>query len=200
MKETVLKVFTFAIGCVAALVCIFYFVSGIICLTNLGDADGKWIVYLILIALLDLAAAAGMGYGAFVIVKGFLASEDKKNVSKFLMLVAFCECVLGNLIFICFGGYESGWAWALLVLAAIGLVAILLAMFANFNDKVKFFLHAGAAAWGFVLSIVLLANAGGISIALYVFMMFMFLGILGYSITELVFDNTGNSSKKETNE
>ena len=187
MDKKLLKICTLVGGCLAGLVALFLVISGIIGLTGIGDAEeASGVIKLILFFALDVAMAVCLCLCTLRIVKGFLAGEDKKDVFKQASLVYFCFATALNLFGIIFGGYSSASSWVVFILEALGLACVIVIMFTKLDEKLKGYLLLGAFGWGIVVAIVHLCLVGGLSIALYIFVLLMFMAFLTREILGLV--------------
>lgn len=198
MNKQVVKIVSLVAGILAAIVAVFLFVFGILCIQNFSNnAEAKWNVYNTFLMILYLAAAAGIGlFGALIIINFVKGSEDDKFMS-LPALVAYAFYFISTFIAMCFWGFDTAAGWVVLIFYCAAIALLLVAKFANLNKLVSGILVLVAIGIGFVFSIYDLTQTGGVGIALGIFEMFMFIAIFLYYLFKMIVDGTFNGSKSE---
>lgn len=191
MNKKTQSIFSLVAGCFAALVALFYLIEAIIELTRIGNygGDATLIVYAVLGILVSLCATAGMCFCGVKLILNFTKGVDEPKFIKLIAVVFFAyHAVVGLLFFFFFiEGIEYFGVdiWLNLIVAIIGLVIALIAVFAKFDDKVNPVFNIVVQVFGFVAAIIFLAlGAEGLGLAALIFNMLAF----GVAVTYFIFD------------
>ena len=196
MNKKNLTYVSVAVGCLACLVSIFYVVQTIMELTSFSSELGtKYNTYVAVIGILFALAAVGFAFCAYKLLLPFFKKEESNDSNVTLTLIFYLayETII-NFVAMCFYGFNNSKCWVMVILGAVGLVLALLAALNKFDAKVKNVVLLIVAVLGFVLTIVGLVNAGGVSIATYIFTMLLLIAISAFYLCGLLIEN-GNSSK-----
>ena len=201
MNKNTLKILSLLVGIFSGISALLYLVLGIMELTNLNfDYDARYNILMILLAIVSFATAVGLGFFSYKLIKLYLNKEEKSLLNLMPGAIYFLSSVVSLLISICFGAYANVSAWIMLILYGAGLVFSFMVLFSNLEEKTKAVFTIVASGIGFVLSVVDLAQSGGIGIAIDIFLMFMFIAMGLYFVFEFVMKNPELvSSKKEDN-
>lgn len=195
MNKKNLSVVSLVVGCLSAIVGIFYIVQTIQQITNYNfDNSAKANFYIIFSSVLFLLAAVGFGFGAIFLIKKFLNKNDEGALVSCPMLVYFLYEALINFVTMCFFTFNSGKAWVMVILGLIGAILALVSLFGSVDSKIKIYILICTSILGFALSIVGLSYAGGVSVATYVFTMLLFIAIAAYYILICVMQEQGNTN------
>lgn len=192
MNKKTLNIVSIVVGGIAALVAVFFFVKTIIALTDYasGSWDGvvKYNIYVTICAILFALLAVALGFAAFKLIKGFLDKKDAAVEAIAFPVIAYLAYeAIFNFNGMCFWGFDSGRAWATLILAAGGAVVALLALFMKgLAANVKSILLIVASGLAFVVAIMALTNVGGFDTAVYVFTMLLYVATTCYFIFDIV--------------
>ena len=204
MNKKTQSIFSLVVGCISALVALFYLISGILDLTHIGDVAGSAtaVIYLILIVLVALCAAAGLCFCGVKLILGFSKKNDDPSYIKLAAVVFFSYHALTNLILLFFNldiiEYFGVEFWLKLVVVIIGLVLALVAVLnKKFDAKTSAIFNIVVQGYGFVAAIVVLAlGAAGLELAALIFNMLAFAVAVTYFIFEIIISNNGGA--KET--
>ena len=199
MNKKVVNITSLVAGILSAVVALFYAIQFIIALTWFnGDASAKSNSYVAVLAVLYVGIAVALGFFSYFIIKKYINNKDEESKERMPALCYFCYEAIINLVVMCFWGFNMASKWVVLVFAVAGLVLILLTLFKKFDSKTDKILVLVATVIGFVLSIVNLTNAGGISIAIDIFLMFMFVAYFLYYLFSMIVN--GDIKAEETKE
>ena len=201
MNKKSLNYFNLVIGTLACVSALFFIIQSILSLTSInGNYEAKANVFLVVAALLLLLAAAGFGFAAVLLIRGFV---DKKECSDKLTVFAcvyFLFEVLANIINMSFITFNNAPAWVVTIISLIGLVLVNLKFFKKFDKKTELIIDLIAATLGFVLTIVVLVyTTNGVAIAREIFIMLMFITLIAAYICTFVVDNS-STAKVENKE
>lgn len=201
MNKKNLSIVALVVGCLSALVGVFYLVQTIQTITDFNfDAPAKNNFYVVFLAVLFALAAVGFGFGAFFLIKAYVAKKEEGESVAFPMLVYFLYEAVINFMVMCFWGFNSGKNWTMVILGIAGACLVLVAIFGKMVNKTKSIILICAAVLGFALSIVGLSYAGGVSVATYVFTMLLFIGLATYYIFAFLLVNGNNTNSEKTAE
>lgn len=198
MKDKVLKITQLAIGCIAAVVAVFYLVVSILNLTDLsGDNSAKGNIYIVIAALIGLLGVACFVFVSLFTIKGYIKDFVAKKWAIYGLIGMLAIEVLSTFIGMCFWGFGSAMGWIVTVFGIGGIVVLVLTLTNKFDEMVVTVLELVGCAISFVISIMLLANAGNIGIALDLFLMFFSMAVGVYLVLELIFDQEVKPAAKE---
>ncbi len=201
MNKKTQSIFSLVAGCIAALVALFSLISGIIWLTRISFDDVQYGIYVIVSALANLAAAAGLTFCGVKLIIGFTKKADEPKFVQLLAVVFFAFQVVLQLlylfIFIDMIAYLGVTFWLVLIVGVAGLVCSLVALFAKFDAKSKNIFNMVVSGIGFVFAILILAQGGLETLALVsnIFVMIMFAVTFTYFLFGLLIDNKGGNSE-----
>ena len=198
MKDKALKITQLVIGCIAAVVAVFYLVVSIMNLTNLsGNNEAKLNVYIVISALIGLLGVTCFVFVSLFTIKGYIKDFVAKKWAIYGLIGMLCVEVVSTFIGMCFWGFDSALGWIVTVFGIGGVVVLLLSQTGKFDEMVVTVLELVGSAIAFVISIMLLANAGNIVIALDLFLMFFSMAVGVYLLLELIFDQEVKPATKE---
>ena len=207
MNKKTQSIFSLVAGCFAALIALFYLISGILELTNIGDTggDATAIIYLILVFIVALCGAAGMCFCGVKLILGFTKNDDDPKFVKLLAVVFFGYHVLANLVLMIFNfnyiGFYGVNFWLPFIVEIIGLVISFIAIFVKFDAKVNPIFNIVVHGFGFITTIIILAiGAFGLGLAALIFCMLMFAVTITYFIFEILIASKGGSAQPKVEE
>ena len=197
MNKKTLTYISLVVGCLACLVGIFYVVETIMELTSFSSMyESKHNIYIAVIGILFAVAAVGFILCAIKLLLPFIKKEESKGSDVVLpMLVYFAYETIINFVAMCFYGFNNSKCWVMVIFGAVGLVITILAALNKFDAKIKNVILLVAGVLGFTLAIIGLVNAGGVSIATYIFTMLLFIAICAFYLVALLIDNEKSSNK-----
>ncbi len=203
MNKNVVKITVFVAGVITALVALFSAISGIIDLTNFnGNVEARWNAWFAVSAVLDFAVAAGLGVISYFVIKEFIKNEEGKK-HWFLCATAtyFTYLVVSTLIFmIIANSWDSAMNWVRLVFSVAGCVLAVVALMGKVNDNNSKIVAAISVVIAFVVVVLGLVNAGGLGIAIGVFLLLMFISYFVYYVFEMVLDGTFKANTNDNTE
>lgn len=200
MTKKVLTYVSLAVGCLACIAAIFYLANTIMTATDVDWANGtvKSNIYSGVVVVALALTTIGLALGGVKIIKDFLDKKElNNNLYIFPMAVYFASVLVFNGLNIGFWALDYIRGWILAVIALGGLFITLCPILGKLDEKNSKLAILAAAILGFVLAIVDLAYAGGVSAAALVFVMFMFGAVAAIYVTYVV---TSASNKAESNE
>ena len=198
MNKKSLNYFSLVIGTLACISTLFFIIQSILTLTNISSYNNN--VYLIIAALILLLAAAGFGFVAVHLIRGFVDKKECFNKLTVFACVYFLFAVLGNIINMCFTTFRNAPAWVIIIFSLIGLVLVSLKFIKKLDKKTKLIVDLIAAVLGFVVTIVVLVyTRDGVAIAREIFIMLMFITLIAAYICAFIIDNI-STVKVENNE
>ena len=198
MKDKALKITQLVIGCIAAVVAVFYLVVSILNLTSLsGDNTATGNVYIVITSLIGLLGVACFVFVSLFTIKGYIKDFVAKKWAIYGLIGMLCVEVLSTFIGMCFWGFGSALGWIVTVFGIGGIVVLVLTLTGKYDEMVVTVLELVGCAISFVISIMLLANARNVGIALDLFLMFFSMAVGVYLILELIFDQEVKPAAKE---
>lgn len=204
MNKKTQSIFSLVVGCLSALVALFYLIEAIIGLTRIGNygGDATLIIYAVLSILVSLCATAGMCFCGVKLILNFTKGVDEPKFIKLTAVVFFAYHAVVGLLFFFFYieaiAYFGVDVWLNLIVAIIGLVLALIAVFAKFDNKVNPVFNIVVQVFGFVAAIIFLAlGAEGLGLAALIFNMLTFGVATTYFIFELILSSNGGTSEKK---
>lgn len=187
MNKKVVNITYLVAGILTAAVALFYAIAGIISLTNFSsDFDASVNVYIAIIAVLEFGVACGLAIFSYFIIKEFVNNSITKNKLLYSIAMWFAYEFISLFIWMCFWGFGNAYNWVVLVIAVVGFVVALLSITGSFVGNINKILALVSFGIGFVLSIVLLVDAGGIGIAIDLFLMFMAIAYFLYYLFGMI--------------
>lgn len=188
-KKKLGNILNLVIAAFAILSAIFSLVNCIKTLTSLGDNGVKANIWLVIAAILMLALTVGLALFGVKLLLPFLKGEEDSNSTTFILLTYFGYEVIINFLNMCFWTFKSTSCWLMVVFGLIGLVLIVVNMFGSVEDLIEKVLNICVLVAAFLCTIFGLVYGSGITIALYIFLMFMVLAMVLYVITFMALDN-----------
>ncbi len=202
MDKKVVNITYLVAGILTAAVALFYAIAGIISLTNFSsDFDASVNIYIAILAVLEFGIACGLAIFSYFIIKEFVNNSITKNKLLYSIAMWFAYEFISLFIWMCFWGFGNAYNWVVLVIAVAGFVVALLSITGSFVGNINKILALVSFGIGFVLSIVLLVDAGGIGIAIDLFLMFMAIAYFLYYLFDLIvagaFNQTNTNKEVE---
>ena len=188
-KKKLGNILNLVIAAFAILSAIFSLVNCIKTLTSLGDNGVKANIWLVIAAILMLALTVGLALFGVKLLLPFLKGEEDSNSTTFILLTYFGYEVIINFLNMCFWTFKSTSCWLMVVFGLIGLVLIVVNMFGSVEDLIEKVLNICVLVAAFLCTIFGLVYGSGITIALYIFLMFMVLAMVLYVSTFMALDN-----------
>ena len=187
MDKKVVNITYLVAGILTAVVALFYAIAGIISLTHFSsDLDASVNIYIAIMAVLEFGIACGLAIFSYFIIKEFVSNSITKNKLLYSIAMWFAYEFINLFIWMCFWGFGNAYNWVLLVIAVVGFVVALLSITGSFVGNINKILALVSFGIGFVLSIVLLVDAGGIGIAIDLFLMFMVIAYFLYYLFGMI--------------
>ena len=197
MNEKILKTSQLVVGCISAMVGIFFLILSIMTLTNLsGENSALANVYLVLIAILGLAFVALMVFVSLYTIKGFVKNVDERKWVLYAICGFLCYEVLSSVLTLCCINVSSALLWIVTIFSLAGLIVIALSIYGSFDQLVKAVLEFFGCGIAFVIAIIAMANSGGLNISANLFVMFNMMACGVY----LAFDLVNKQDKKPVTE
>jgi len=193
MNKKSLNDFNLLIGALACVSALLFIIESILTLTHIsGNFDAKTNVYLIIAAVVLLLAAAGFGFAALLLIRGFVDKKECSNKLTVFACVYFLFEVIGNFINMSStDNIRNAPAWVVIIISLIGLVLFNLKFIKKFDKKTELIVDSIAAALGFVLTIVVLVYIGSsFAGAREIIIMLMFISLIVVYVCEFVIDNS----------
>ena len=211
MNKKTQSIFSLVVGCLSALVALFYLIIGIVDLTNIGNAidvvtyygEARVLIRLIVVVLFDLAAAAGLCFCGIKLILAFTKKADEPRFIKLAALVFFAFHAVVDLfvLFLYIDAIDTFGAGFFigLVFEVIGLVIAFIAVLnKTFDAKTSAIFNIIVQGFAFVDTIVLIAlGTGGLGLASLIFSMLAFAVATTYFIFELILSSNGGTSEKK---
>ena len=202
MNKDLLKIASLVAGVITAVVALFLFIEGIMTLTRFsGNLEVKDNIYLAVIGTIQLAATAGFGMISYFIINEFVKKQENKN-HWYLCAAATYFCYTILMLFITMVFYNvwgNARSWVIIVFDIAGIVLAVVALTGKFDGITNKIVGMIVFILGFVLSVINLVGAGGLSVATNIFIMFMFISFFVYYLL-IVIANQGTTAKVEATE
>ena len=120
MKDKALKITQLVIGCIGAVVAVFYLVVSILNLTGLsGDNTAKGNVYIVITSLIGLLGVACFVFVSLFTIKGYIKDFVAKKWAIYVLIWLLCVEVLSTFIGMCFFGFGSALGWIVTVFGIV---------------------------------------------------------------------------------
>ena len=203
MNKKAVSITSLVAGILTAVVALFFAIAGIMELTKLSSQlDAKFNIFYVLASVLDFALAAFLGILSYFIIRDYLKNAEGKKWVLYASGVYFLYEIVGLLLFMCiFTAFDSARNWVILVFAVAGCVVALLSVMGTFKGYTAKILAFVPFVIGFILSVILLVNAGGFSIAVDLFLLFTFVSYFLYYLFDLIvagaFNQTNTNKEVE---
>ena len=195
MNTKALRIVQLVAGCLAAFVALFFLIEGILFLTDISGEEGtaKWNVYVIIAALLALAAATGLAIFGTYLILSFVRNQDGKKLAFFTLLTYLGYEVISTFITMCFFGFNQGLPWVVVVFGIGGAVVLLLSVLLNLDKVTSGVLGFVGCGLGFIVSTMCLSNTGGLDVATELFSMFTIIAVAVLFIFQFILEYNSKS-------
>jgi len=189
MTKNAYKAFTVVVTVLFSIITILYLVDTIKDLTNVNwDLPARFVTYFVLETLLSFALPICLGILNFFMYKDIFEEKNPFNTIGVALFVLFAYEIINGILVMAFLEVASyAPFWLPVVFSTFGISFLVLAKFATTLDvKSRQGMFAASTVFGIANAIVYFVYDFELAIAIYVFLLLLYLGILVFSIAAML--------------